>query len=73
MPNLWSIPASMVKYLFTMEIPWNVSVSLSTPERMPVMLARNEIIKQAVVWWYDYILFLDDDNVPEQKNILSLL
>lgn len=40
--------------------------------RTMVHVARNYAVKLALDWWFDYLLFCDDDNAPE-KDALKLL
>jgi hypothetical protein len=56
-----------------MQKPKDYEVSIVSTIRSPIMLARNELIKQAMMSKADYVRFLDDDNPPESPNALEIL
>jgi len=63
----------MVMFLQGMEKPEGVDVQLTATIRAPIMLARNELIRQALLQKADHLLFLDDDNPPEQRDFVRKL
>lgn len=73
MPTMGSIPTSMARYIFSMPVPVWVELIFYTVDRLPHMASRNEIIKAGIVQQADYIWFLDDDNVPLEKDTLARL
>lgn len=66
----WAVPMSMVQFLWNIKVPDGYSLWLHMIERTPIDVARNMFIKFAVVNDIDWILFLDDDNVPESPDFL---
>lgn len=45
----------------------------SLVERQPIQYARNQLIEKAVLWGYDYLWFVDDDNPPNNDVLQKLL
>ena len=73
MPTLWSIPTQMVAFLQSMHKPKDIEIQMSFTIRSPIMLARNELIRQAIIGGYDKLIFLDDDNPPDQQDFIQRL
>lgn len=70
----WKISAELLSYINNMEIPqwWKKNIFIT--KRTLVADARNMIVEKAINEWYDYVLFIDDDQVPElTSSVMSLL
>lgn len=63
------IPMDMMFYILTMRTKHEIWFCL--PSRTPVSLARNLIIQKAIKDKYDYVRWLDDDNVPLTPTMLD--
>jgi len=68
-----SIPSEMLWFLITASKAPDCKVDFSFPKRMAVARARNELVREAITEWYDYLLFCDDDNPPENNHALERL
>lgn len=74
MPTIdWKIPVDTVETLVTVDTSW-IEVWYWFTKRSIVFDARNRLVWDAVEYWYDYILFMDDDNpVLTWNNFLKLM
>lgn len=64
-----SIPNEMVNILMKLN-NWDIQVSFMTTTRLLIHSARNLAIQKTIEWWYDYLIFLDDDNPPKQLDFI---
>ena len=72
MPTLWSVPCEMAAFLyaFLKKNPHH-DISICHTVRVDVARARNTLIKEFLKTDSDYLLFLDDDNVPDSTDFLD--
>lgn len=68
----WKLAEWLGEYIDNIKLDWYI-IDKVIAKRTLVNRARNNIILKAVNEWYDYILFMDDDNVPENPKILEIL
>jgi len=73
MRTMGDIPTDMVRFLLFLEIPDDVELSYWFTQSLPHCIWVNDIIRMWVHNEYDYIFFLDDDNIPENKDIFKKL
>lgn len=69
----WSIPSEMDDYFHAIEYPEWCKIWKFKVKKKEICLARNQYLVMAIRDNYDYIWFLDDDNVPNQLNALEIL
>jgi hypothetical protein len=69
----WKIPYEMVSFLLLLKksLPKNILLWVSFVSDSVIHKARNELVKIAIEQWYEYLWFLDDDNIPDKENILE--
>ena len=73
MRTMGEIPVDMGRFLLFLNIPDNVELTYKFTNGLPHCLAINEIIKSAVANDIDYTRFLDEDNIPEDRDCLKTL
>lgn len=66
------IPTEMADCLMNMDVK-DLEIWVAFTKRAIIHCARNAIANTAIEWWYDYLMFLDDDTIPEQKDFLKKL
>ena len=73
MPTLWSIDVRMAKFLYELVAYYHdkYEIEIVHTIRQPIPQARNLMLFKSLD--YDYLLFLDDDNIPEDINFLDKL
>ena len=75
MPSLdGNMPIEMVSAILSVE--WSgkdFQVGYAFVKRAMIHLARNSILRSAIEWDYDYVLFRDNDNPPESPDFLKIL
>lgn len=69
----WTIPMEIYTFLNNMVLPEGCTKNIIMTKRTPITTARNLMAKKAIKEWYDYLLFMDDDNIPENKYAVSTL
>lgn len=67
MPVFWDVPVEQFEALMqtqrrALENKSPIQLDFCIPKRNTIVQARNDILKTAVEWEYDFCLFLDDDN-----------
>jgi GT2 family glycosyltransferase len=70
-PTLGNVPIKFLQMLLTIHIPYHVSFEPAT-RTMPDV-ARNRLIMYALEHDFDYVWFLDDDTVTDDRDILVKL
>jgi len=68
----WRLVPELNTFIENIKIDWCI-VNKVLSKRTLVNRARNVMILKAIQEWYDYILFLDDDNIPENPNTVKEL
>jgi len=72
----WFVMPEIMFSLFNQEIPeWYKLVfnESSIISRHIVHRARNELVRRFLDWWYDYLLWCDDDNPPTYDWVKRLI
>lgn len=73
MPTLGIIDVRMATFLYSLLKTTTHDIEIIHTSRLDISLARNAMIKDFLKWKHDYLLFLDDDNIPEQVNFIDKL
>lgn len=69
----WEINDNVRKAIDKLIIPEGYEMDEKVIVRTMIHTARNFAVKLALNWWYDYLLFCDDDNAPEEDALKLLL
>lgn len=69
----WTIRPEVEKAIDGLIVPEWYRMEQEIIKRKLIHVARNEAIKMTLVWWYDYLLFCDDDNAPKEDALKLLL
>lgn len=67
----WKIPFETEIVLQTLKLPEDYVKSITYTNWATVAKARNILVNNALDQWADYLLFLDDDNPPEQLDFIE--
>jgi glycosyltransferase involved in cell wall biosynthesis len=70
-PTLWSIPTEM--FNFIQKIKSKHQIQIITTSRLLIHCARNLAVEKTLEGGFDYLLFLDDDNPPEDTNFIDVM
>ena len=72
MPTLGSVPCDMAVFLYAfLKKNRHHDITIYHTVRVDVARARNALIKEFLKTDSDYLLFLDDDNVPDSTDFLD--
>ena len=69
----WKLDPRIHAFLDNIKKEWEFELDVRLSKRMLVNRARNYMIDEALAKDYDYIWFMDDDNIPENADTLKIL
>jgi hypothetical protein len=68
-PNYdWKLPIDLVIWLENPMLPDWRWYSKAYVTRTPIHMARNILIERMIEWWFDYLIMIDDDELPMSKD-----
>lgn len=73
MPTMGSIPTQMAVFLYALLKYSKHEITICHTNRADISHARNILIEDFLKTDCDYLLFLDDDNPPEDVDIIDKL
>ena len=73
MPTISWVPIQMASFLYALLKQSKHEISITHTNRMDISMARNVIMSDFMKSNNDYLLFLDDDNIPEDIFFLEKL
>lgn len=71
MPTLWSLDTKMALFLYELLKTTSHNFTIFHTVRQDIVRARNNIIKEFLKTDCEYLLFLDDDNIPDSIDFID--